>query len=169
MNCAVAIYTIEELMDRGIKITKEDILRGLSNVKWPGRLEMLKSNPLVVLDGAHNLDGITKLKESVEHYFRYKKLVLIIGILSDKDVEKMIEIITPMADKIIAVTPNSYRGKTAQELIKIIEKHNKNCEALDEYKEAYIKALDYCDNEDMILICGSLYMIGDMRKIIRNI
>ena len=169
MNCAVAIYTIEELMDRGIKITKEDILRGLSNVKWPGRLEMLKSNPLVVLDGAHNLDGITKLQESVEHYFRYKKLVLIIGILSDKDVEKMIEIITPMADKIIAVTPNSYRGKTAQELIKIIEKHNKNCEALDEYKEAYIKALDYCDNEDMILICGSLYMIGDMRKIIRNI
>lgn len=169
MNCAVAIYTIEELMDRGIKITKEDILRGLSNVKWPGRLEMLKSNPLVVLDGAHNLDGITKLKESVEHYFRYKKLVLIIGILSDKDVEKMIEIITPMADKIIAVTPNSYRGKTAQELIKIIEKHNKNCKALDEYKEAYIKALDYCDNEDMILICGSLYMIGDMRKIIRNI
>lgn len=169
MNCAVAIYTIEELMDRGIKITKEDILRGLSNVKWPGRLEMLKSNPLVVLDGAHNLDGITKLKESVEHYFRYKKLVLIIGILSDKDVEKMIEIITPMVDKIIAVTPNSYRGKTAQELIKIIEKHNKNCEALDEYKEAYIKALDYCDNEDMILICGSLYMIGDMRKIIRNI
>ena len=65
----------------------------------------------MVLDGAHNLDGITKLKESVEHYFRYKKLVLIIGILSDKDVEKNDRNYYLWQDKIIAVTPNSYRGK----------------------------------------------------------
>lgn len=168
MNCAVTIYTIEELMNIGIKITKEDIITGLSNVKWPGRLEMLKKSPLVVIDGAHNLDGIIKLKESVKQYFRYKKLVLIIGILSDKDVEKMVESITLISDKVIAVTPNSYRGKTSEELIKIIENYNENCEALGDYKEAYMKALSYCDKEDMILICGSLYMIGDMRKIIMN-
>lgn len=167
MNCAVAIYAIEQLMQIGIKIRKEDVLMGLSNVKWPGRLEILKTNPLIVLDGAHNLDGITKLKESVEKYFKYNKLVLIIGILSDKDVEKMVESITPMANKVIAVTPNSYRGKTSKDLIKIIEKYNKNCEALEDYKEAYDKALSHCNEDDMILICGSLYMIGDMRKIIK--
>ncbi|QBD85636.1 bifunctional folylpolyglutamate synthase/dihydrofolate synthase [Clostridium tetani] len=168
MNCAVAIYAIEQLMQIGIKIKKEDILRGLSNVQWPGRLEILKTNPLVVIDGAHNLDGITKLKESIKQYFRYNKLILIIGILTDKDIQKMVRTITPIANKVIAVTPNSYRGKTSQELIKTIENYNKNCEALEDYKEAYVKALAYCDEDDMILICGSLYMIGDMRKIIRN-
>lgn len=168
MNCTVAIYAIEELIKLGVKIRKEDILRGLSNVKWPGRLEMLKRNPLVVLDGAHNLDGITKLKESIERYFKYNKLVLIIGILTDKDVEMMVESITPMANQVIAITPNSYRGKKSRDLLKIIEKYNENCQALEDYEEACNKALSYCNEDDMILICGSLYMIGDMRKIIKD-
>ena len=113
LNCATAVFTVEELMKQGVKIKQENILNALKEVKWIGRLEVMKNKPLVVIDGAHNIDGITKLKENVEQYFKYNKMILILGILADKEVEKMVETIVPLADKVIAVTPNSYRAENA--------------------------------------------------------
>ena len=167
LNSALAINTIEALIDVGVKIDKQSILKGLKNVRWPGRLEIMHKNPLVVLDGAHNIDGITQLKHSVEKYFKYNKLVLIMGILADKQVEDMIKTITPMASNIVAVTPHNYRAEDCSKLAEIIKKYNPNCENIQDYKEAYDKAISYCNEDDMILICGSLYMIGDMRKVVK--
>ncbi|HEY5575172.1 MAG TPA: folylpolyglutamate synthase/dihydrofolate synthase family protein [Clostridiaceae bacterium] len=168
MNCAVAVNAAEKLQEMGLKITKEGIIRALEKVRWIGRLEVLREEPLVVIDGAHNIEGITLLRESLKTYFRYDKLILIIGILRDKQVEKMIEMIAPEAHRVIAVTPNSGRAESAAELNEVIMKYNKNAEACDDYSEAYEKALRYAGGDDMILVCGSLYMIGDMRKIIRR-
>lgn len=168
LNCSVVINAVEELQNIGVYIEKEYIIEGLKKVKWPGRLEMLKSKPMVVIDGAHNIDGITSLKNSINTYFKYNKLVLIMGILSDKQVENMVKIITPEASNIITVTPPSYRAENSSELVEIIKKYNPNCEAIENYKEAYEKALSYADEDDLVLICGSLYMIGEMRKIIRK-
>lgn len=169
LNCATAVYTVEELMKQGVKINKEDILNALKEVKWIGRLEVMKNKPLVVIDGAHNIDGITKLKGNVEQYFKYNKMILILGILADKEVEKMVETIVPLADKVIAVTPNSYRAENAIELKNVIQRYNTKCEAIDSYKDAYELAFSYCEEDDILIVSGSLYMIGDMRKIIRNI
>ncbi|AWI06951.1 bifunctional folylpolyglutamate synthase/dihydrofolate synthase [Clostridium drakei] len=166
VNCATAIFAIEEIIKQGFNIEANSILNALKNVKWIGRLEVMKSKPLVIIDGAHNIDGITKLKENIEKYFSYKKMVLILGILADKEVEKMVSTITPMAEKIIAVTPDSYRAENAHELEKIIKKCNANCESKDNYEEAYKTALSYLEEEDILIISGSLYMIGGMRKII---
>lgn len=166
-NCNVVINSCEVLMKLGVNITKESILRGLSQVKWPGRLEVMRRNPLVVIDGAHNIDGIRKLAESIDIYFNYKKLVLIIGILADKQVEEMINIICPKAEQIIAVTPHSERAELCEDLKEKINFCNKECEAIMDYKEAYNKALTYCDEDTLLVVSGSLYMVGDMRKIIR--
>lgn len=168
LNCATAVYTIEELIKQGVHIKKENILDALKEVKWIGRLEVMKNKPLVVIDGAHNIDGITKLRENVEQYFKYNKMVLILGILADKDVEKMVDTIVPLADRIIAVTPNSDRAENAVELKNVIQKYNSKCEAVENYKDAYELAISYCKEDDVLLISGSLYMIGDMRKVIRN-
>ena len=167
LNCSVVINAVEELQKIGDHIEKEHIIEGLKKVKWPGRLEMLKSKPMVVIDGAHNIDGITSLKNSINTYFKYNKLILIVGILSDKQVEDMVKVITPEASNIITVTPPSYRAENSSELVQIIKKYNTNCEAIENYKEAYKKALSYADEDDLVLICGSLYMIGEMRKTIR--
>ncbi len=167
-NCNVVINVCEALIDLGVNITKESITNGLSQVKWPGRLEIMRKNPLVVIDGAHNIDGIRKLTESIEIYFKYRKLVLIIGILADKQVDEMINIICPKAEKIIAVTPHSERAELCEDLKDKINICNKECEAIMDYEEAYIKALSYCDEDTLLVISGSLYMVGDMRKIIRN-
>jgi len=168
LNCAVIIHAVEEIKRLGAFISRTDIINGLRKVKWPGRLEVMMNNPLVVIDGAHNIDGIKKLSESIDTYFNYHNIILILGILADKQVEAMINVITPKAKKIIAVTPNSERAELAKDLSEEIIKVNENVEVIEDYSKAYEKALSYCNKEDMLLISGSLYMIGDMRKIINK-
>lgn len=169
LNCALALRVIEILeREENIEIDFESKLKALSEVKWKGRLEVMNRNPLVVIDGAHNIDGIKKLKESVQEYFNYDNIILVLGILADKEVDKMIKEIAPMAKKIIAVTPHSDRAALSKDLKLAIEKVNSSVEAIEDYKTAYAKAMQYAGKKDLVVISGSLYMIGDMRKIIRN-
>ena len=168
LNCSVAVHAIEELIGQGVKINKDNILMGLRNVKWPARLEVMNKKPLVVIDGAHNIDGIKNLTESIDMYFNYNKIILILGILADKQVEEMIKTIVPKVSRVITVTPHSDRAELSEKLKVQVEKYTTNCEAIEDYEEAYKKALSYCEEEDLLLVCGSLYMVGDMRKIIRN-
>ena len=167
-NCACALFAIEELSRYGIEIKKETILNALSKVKWIGRLEVMHRKPLVVIDGAHNREGISMLRKNLCSYFNYNKMILILGILADKEVEVMVKTIVPLAERVIAVTPNNTRAENSKELKGVIEKYNSKCEALDSYEEAYERALSYCSEDDILLISGSLYMIGGMRKIIRK-
>lgn len=169
LNAQVALKVVEFLIKKDkANITKEDITKALRSVTWKGRLEIIDVNPMVVIDGAHNLDGIKKLKDNVEKFFKYNKLILILGILADKDVEDMVKIISPMAHNVIAVTPHSDRAQLAEELKTYIYPHNINVVAIEDYKTAYEEALKNSAKEDLILISGSLYMIGDMRKILKS-
>lgn len=167
-NCNVVINVCERLMEKGIKITKAAMLKGIGTVRWPGRMEIMKTSPFVVLDGAHNIDGIRFLKRSIETYFKYDKLILVLGILADKQVDEMIREICPMADHIIAVTPHSDRAELGRELCDKVQEVNENCEYIEDYEEAYNRALSLCDGDSLIVLSGSLYMVGDMRKIIRK-
>jgi dihydrofolate synthase / folylpolyglutamate synthase len=168
LNCALAVTVAEVLMEQGLIINKQHILSALLKVKWPGRLEIVSKSPMVVIDGAHNIDGIRKLTESIDIYFSYRRLYLILGILADKQVEEMVSTIVPKAYKVIAVTPHSERAELAESLRQIIRDYNSNCEVIEDYEEAYIRALNLCEKEDLLVISGSLYMIGDMRKIIKK-
>ena len=170
INLSVAMQAIEVLNNKNIiDISIANIVKSIKNVSWKGRLEVLSNNPYVVIDGAHNIQGIKTLSRNIKKYFKYENLYLILGILADKDVEEMIKIITPMAKKVYSVTPNSIRGELAESLKDEVSKFNKNCKAFDKYEEAYLEALNDAYEKDLILASGSLYMIGDMRKIIRKI
>lgn len=170
INLSVAMQAIEVLNNKNIiDISIANIVKSIENVSWKGRLEVLSNNPYVVIDGAHNIQGIKTLSRNIKKYFKYENLYLILGILADKDVEEMIKIITPMAKKVYSVTPNSIRGELAESLKDEVSKFNKNCKAFDKYEEAYLEALNDAFEKDLILASGSLYMIGDMRKIIRKI
>ena len=170
INLSVAMQAIEVLDNKNIiDISIANIVKSIKNVSWRGRLEVLSNNPYVVIDGAHNIQGIKTLSRNIKKYFKYENLYLILGILADKDVEEMIKIITPMAKKVYSVTPNSIRGELAESLKDEVSKFNKNCKAFDKYEEAYLEALNDASEKDLILASGSLYMIGDMRKIIRKI
>ena len=135
INLSVAMQAIEVLNNKNIiDISIANIVKSIKNVSWKGRLEVLSNNPYVVIDGAHNIQGIKTLSRNIKKYFKYENLYLILGILADKDVEEMIKIITPMAKKVYSVTPNSIRGELAESLKDEVSKFNKNCKAFDKYK-----------------------------------
>ena len=80
----------------------------------------------------------------------------------------MIKTIVPKVSRVITVTPHSERAELSEKLKVQVEKYTTNCESVEDYGEAYKKALSYCQQDDLLLVCGSLYMVGDMRRIIRN-
>lgn len=167
LNLSVALNTIEVLCEvENIELNKDLIEKSLEDVKWIGRLEVLRKKPTIVIDGAHNIDGIKSLRKNIENYFNFNKIYLLLGILADKQVEEMIEEITPIAEKVYALTPHSERAELSEDLKDAILKYNPNTIALESYEEAFLSALKEAKEEDLILISGSLYMIGDMRKII---
>ena len=167
INLAVALNTIEVIFEgQNEKINVELVEKTLEDVEWKGRLEVLNKKPLIVIDGAHNIDGIKSLSYNVKKYFKYKSIILLLGILADKQVDEMIEEITPLAKHVYALTPHSDRAQLSEELKEKIVKYNKNVTSVEDYEEAAIKAINEADEDDLILISGSLYMIGDMRKIL---
>ncbi|MGN0145289.1 MAG: bifunctional folylpolyglutamate synthase/dihydrofolate synthase [Clostridium sp.] len=170
LNLSVAIKAVEVLCSvENIKLEKGIIEEALRDVKWIGRLETLNKKPLIVIDGAHNIDGIRSLTNNVRKYFKYNKMYLLLGILADKQVGEMIEEITPMAEKVFALTPHNERAENNYDLKNEISKVNSNVEAVDDYETAIKKAVSEADEDSLILVSGSLYMIGDMRKIITRI
>lgn len=165
-NMSTAVFAAREINLLGVTVSHKNIIDGLNNVSWPGRLEVLGFSPYIVLDGAHNIDGIYKLKQSLEKYFKYRNLYLIFGVLKDKEVEKMVEVISPIAKKMICLTPNNERAEDIKLLLEIVKKYNVNCISETDYEMAIKTSLKWSGQKDLILVCGSLYMIGDMRKII---
>lgn len=166
-NASLVVEVIQKLKNiYGYRIEEEAIKRGLMNAKWPGRLEVMKKRPYVVIDGAHNPQGMTVLKESLK-LFNYRRLILVIGMLKDKEVDKMLNIITPVADVIITTTPLSDRAYSAKDLASKISRNS--VFAVDQIDKAVNEALKMAGEEDMVLFCGSLYMIGHVRKLLREV
>ncbi|HCW53603.1 MAG TPA: bifunctional folylpolyglutamate synthase/dihydrofolate synthase [Clostridium sp.] len=170
LNLAVVLNTIEVIFEgQNEKLNVELVEKSLEDVEWKGRLEVLNKKPLIVMDGAHNIDGIKSLTYNVDKYFKYKNMILLLGILADKQVDEMIKEIVPYAEKVYALTPHSDRAQLSQDLKDKIVKYNKNVIAIENYEEAVSKAISEADEDDLILISGSLYMIGDMRKVLVKI
>lgn len=166
-NAALALTTILVLREKNlIEIKDEDIYNGLYKTKWKGRLEVIKRNPTFLIDGAHNVQGIKNLSKTLG-LFKYNKLILGVSILKDKDVDKMLASLIPLADKIVATEVKMPRKLPAEELAKKIKKYNKEIYIKDEIKEAVDEAIRLANEDDLIVFAGSLYMIGDVRSRIK--
>lgn len=164
-NAALSVTAILLLREKGlVNITDEQIRSGLKKARWKGRLEVLNRHPLFVIDGAHNPQGVQTLVDNLKR-FRYNRLILGIGILKDKEVEKIVEAITPLADEIVITEANIYRKMKAEELEQMINKYNKNTHVEKDIKKAIDKSYELAKEDDLILFMGSLYLIGDVRKI----
>ncbi len=163
-NAATAV-TICEILESeyGAAIPRKAIYTGLRQAVWPGRLELLSLKPKVLLDGAHNFDGAGVLAKSLDLYSR-KRLVLVLGMLADKEREKVVDLLVPLADQVIVTRPNSPRAGDWQALADIAEKHNRPVRVIEDPKEAVLEGLASLENEDMLCVTGSLYMLADARQ-----
>lgn len=166
-NAIGAIYALYLLNKRGIlKISLDDIKKRIKTSTWKGRMEIVSRDPLIILDGAHNFDGIKRLVESLDN-FKFKKLHLIMSILADKEHKKMLEEISSYTDEVVFVNLDYKRGTSPEELSREASEYGLKGqvmtidEALDYYKDAYQEG-------DLILITGSLYFVSEARSKILN-
>lgn len=165
-NAVTAITTIIELGKlQNLNISEKDLKDGLIKTKWKGRLETIRKEPIFLIDGAHNLQGINQLVEAIK-LFPYKRLIVGIGILKDKDFSHMIEKISSLASEIIVTEVNMPRKLDANVLAEEISKYNKNVYIEKDIKKAVLKSLELTSSEDMVVFCGSLYLVGEVRTII---
>jgi dihydrofolate synthase / folylpolyglutamate synthase len=165
-NAATALAALEILANEGFSVDESVIHRGLSETSWPGRLELLQKKPLVIMDGAHNPAAIEKLAEALPQYFQYRRLILVIGILADKDIAAMLRHILPLADKIIFTRPVLSRAADPQDVANFATGHfEMQIESLviQDYGEALDRALKLAGPEDAVVVTGSLYTVSDIR------
>jgi dihydrofolate synthase/folylpolyglutamate synthase len=163
INATTALGAMEILEELGYTVSTKAMIEGLKDVDWPGRLEVVRSAPQVVLDGAHNPAGAKVLKDSLEKEFQYRRLILLIGIMKDKKYETMLHTLTPLADHVILSRPNTVRAASPSSLKKSIGQNGKRVEVIDDLKEAIGRSLSMAGEEDLVCITGSLYTVGEAK------
>ncbi|MFZ5986488.1 MAG: bifunctional folylpolyglutamate synthase/dihydrofolate synthase [Bacillota bacterium] len=164
-NAVVAIETAKILAIKGYKITEDIIRRGLGTARWPGRLEVLRKEPVFLIDGAHNQEGSQTLANVLKTYFPDKKILFILGVLKDKDYRSIIEACAPIASQFITITPKSDRALPAKDLAEIVECYCNNLLISDTIEDAVRTSLELSPKDGVICAFGSLYYIGEVRRI----
>ena len=163
INATTALGAMEVLEDLGYRVSTHAMIDGLKEVDWPGRLEMVSSSPRVILDGAHNPAGALVLKESLEKEFQYQNLILLIGIMKDKDIPSMLHLLAPLAHHIIFTKPHTDRATAPSLLKKALGQNGKKAEIAEDLREAIERGLSLTQEEDLLCITGSLYTVGEAR------
>lgn len=165
LNASLALMVLD-FLKKDYGLDEEKIKVGLKKAKNIGRTECLSKDPLIIIDGSHNLDSIERIEESVKK-FSYNKLILGFSLLKDKDHDHILKKIENIADKIVLTEIDSDRHTDLKELEAEFRKFSKKeIYPIKNREEAVEKTLSLAGEGDMILWCGSLYLIKDIRKII---
>lgn len=176
-NLKTALATLEILRKSGaVKLDREALYEGLKRARQPGRFEVIgggpeagdESKPLVIIDGAHNEAGAQALQETMAQYFAGKKILLVAGILADKQIDSIVKFLTKITDHIIVTEPDNPRKLAASELAKHMADAGVTAEVASDAEAAMHRAKELADGYDVILFAGSLYLIGDVRRLWRN-
>ena len=163
VNAAVAIGCAESLRSQGVvKVSREAIREGLKKTRWPGRLEVISRNPGVVLDAAHNRASACALKNALNKFFKFRNLILVFGVCRDKDVKGILKELIPCASRIILTRAQNPRA-LAPETIKSFIKTNARPVALTQNPAQAMKiARGSAGQKDLILVTGSIYVVGEV-------
>lgn len=163
-NALNALAALEILKSRGWNIGPEAVKTGMARVQFKGRFEILNKTPLIVIDGGHNIEGITSFVENFSLYFPGKKANLFFGMLSDKQVDASVALLSKIAKCIYTLTPEDPRAVCAADMTRYIKTHYKNIESVPLADFGDIeKYIDFDRNEEIYAFTGSLYMIGHAR------
>lgn len=161
INASTAIGVIEALRFHNIVISSRDIANGINNTNWPGRLQVVEKRPWVILDGAQNEASARALKEAVTSIFPFKNLILVLGISSDKDIEGVCANLFPISSTVFLTRANTPRAAALEDLRKITQAYGKKTVLTNSVEEAIELAKQEAKPDDLILVAGSLYVVGE--------
>jgi dihydrofolate synthase/folylpolyglutamate synthase len=180
-NAALALTTIKLIQPHGFTVTDQQIKSGLTNTRWPGRLEefwlinskVFSQNPRTasarhyLLDGAHNPAGVEALCLALKNEFSYNNLILVWGAMSDKDIVTTLASIAPLADRILFTRPESERSAMPDDLLKVLPLELRSkAQSMESVEDALQLAKRMAAADDLICVAGSLYLVGRARQLL---
>lgn len=165
-NLALAVAACEAILDRDLDVTQ--LGAGLAAVRSPGRLEVVRRQPLVVLDGAHNPHAAAALAATLAQDFHFKSLTMVVSIFEDKDVSGILDHLLPIATRVIFSSSDSPRSASAQDLMSLAELKltMATLEVREPLDDAINLAIVTAGSEDMVLVTGSLQAVGQARELL---
>ena len=162
-NAALAITALRVMRAHGWNIPESAIRTGLETVSWPGRFELLRHQPAFLLDGSHNAHGMRATVQSLKDRFPGQKFVFLVSIMADKDVDEMLALLAPLAERFVTVTAHNPRAMPAQTLAEHIRAYGCTAEAADSI-EAGVARAEELGGEGPVCALGTLYFSGDVRQ-----
>lgn len=164
-NCLTVLTAAQALQEQGYAICETDIRFGLEHTQFPARMELLSKRPLILLDGAHNPAGAEALADSLRD-LSSRRITLMMGVLEDKDYEQIVRILGTFATHFLAVTPDSPRALPAQKLQACAAAICPQSESYEEIESGLNAALQGLGEEDVLVVCGSLYLASTVRPLL---
>ena len=161
-NLNVALEVIDVLRSRGWNIDDTAVKKGVSNVSWPARFQVLSHDPLFILDGGHNPQCAEAMARILDDYLPDTKVTFLMGVLADKDYNSMLDSVCPHAARFVCVTPDSPRALQGSELARVIRERGFDAEYCDSVSEAVERTKK---NAEPVVAFGSLYMSGAVLKL----
>ena len=163
-NAAVVLETVEVLRQRGWSVSDEAVRQGLADTRWPARFEVLRRDPVFIVDGGHNPHGIRATAESLRRLFPGRKITFVTGVMADKDVEHILGLIVPLADQFFTVRPDNPRAMDAGELARRIEAMGAKATACASVRDGVDRAIQAEGPHGVACALGSLCMSGEVRS-----
>ena len=163
-NMALVTGAVEELRRTGIEISSDAVRRGIESARIPARTEVMSKKPLVILDGSHNDGSTAALGYLVKKHLSGKKIIAVMGMMADKDVKKSLGNLVSYFSKVIAVEPSNPRSMKCEELSAVISGFGVECACCKDPVRGVEEAFSAIDGFDALIVCGSLYLAGDVRK-----
>ena len=163
-NAAVVLETVEVLRQRGWSVSDEAVRKGLADTRWPARFEVLRRDPVFIVDGGHNPHGIRATAESLRRLFPGRKITFVTGVMADKDVEHILGLIVPLAEQFFTVRPDNPRAMDAGELAARIEAMGAKATACASVQDGVDRAIQAEGPHGVACALGSLYMSGEVRS-----
>lgn len=167
-NVSLTIKAIEVLRRSGYSVTDEQLKDGLSRAVIPARIEVISKEPLVILDGSHNDGSTAALAAAVRSFLPGKRILAVMGMMADKDIDSALSHLLPLFSKVIAVTPSNTRSMEAEKLCEKIIRKGVLSQALPDPIEGVKYALEQLCDYDALIVCGSLYLSSDVRSYLLN-
>lgn len=163
-NAALVLETVKVLQKLGWNITDDCVVAGMAAAQWPARFELLHEDPIVFVDGAHNMQGVESLQKAVADYLDGRRVICLTGVLADKDWQQMMKVLCSFATDFITVTPDSPRALTNMQLADWLQEAGCHARAAESVVEGVNMALARAKEIDGVVVaCGSLYMASEIR------
>lgn len=163
-NTLTVLAVCEELRAQGAVLPYETVRDAIADTRFVGRCERLRTDPLCIIDGAHNIDGARALGRVIDEVMADRRVTLVMGMLADKDYRESITLLAGRADRFIAVTPDSYRSLPAAEAAEVAKMVCGDVAVVEKPAEGALYALRTAAPDEVIIACGSLYMIGEVKQ-----